>query len=188
MRDQLDHVHSLALKPTAATPDDIGSSPSAVIGQSAGVISLAIRDAVPDDVPFLRDLFRRSSLSNEGDRVSLLGHPDALEFPGVAIDEQRTRVATDGRGRIVGFSTVAASTGFLELEDLFVDPDRMRQGIGRRLVLDIVERARPAGVARLEVTANHHALAFYEDAGFVFHHDVETRFGPAPRMHLQVTP
>jgi hypothetical protein len=40
-----------------------------------------IRDAVPADMAVLRDVFRRSSLSNEGDRVNLLANPDALEFP-----------------------------------------------------------------------------------------------------------
>jgi GNAT superfamily N-acetyltransferase len=160
------------------------------------VETFLLRDAVPGDVPFLQAVFRRSSLSNEGDRDTLLAHPDVLEFSGAAVAEQRTRVATDVEGRIVGFATTAAvttttttdSAGAVELEDLFVDPDWMRRGIGRRLVIDVVEGARRAGVARVEVTANHHALAFYEECGFSYHHDVETRFGPAPRMVLTVTP
>ncbi len=157
--------------------------------------SWLLRDAVPGDEPFLQTVFRRSSLSNEGDRDTLLAHPDVLDFSGVAVAEQRTRVATDVEGRIVGFATIATvlapstdSEGVVELEDLFVDPDWMRRRIGRRLVLDVVERARRAGVARVEVTANHHALAFYEECGFAYHHDVQTRFGPAPRMVLTVTP
>ncbi len=60
----------------------------------------------------------------------------------------------------------------------------MRRGIGRQLVLDAAACAKEAGVARLEVTANEHAHAFYRDVGFVFDHDVETRFGTAPRMVL----
>jgi hypothetical protein len=48
--------------------------------------------------------------------------------------------------------------------------------------------ARGRGVRRVEVTANQHALAFYGKIGFAFHHDAETRFGPAPRMHLDVAP
>ena len=46
-----------------------------------------------------------------------------------------------------------------ELEDLFVDPEFMRRGIGRALVRD-------AG-APLTVIANEHARAFYESLGFV---------------------
>jgi GNAT superfamily N-acetyltransferase len=41
----------------------------------------------------------------------------------------------------------------LELEDLFVDPDWMRCGIGRRLVRDIVAIAERRRVPRVEVTA-----------------------------------
>jgi GNAT superfamily N-acetyltransferase len=147
-----------------------------------------VRDAVPADVASLQEVFRRSSLSNEDDRANLLAHPETLEFASEAVAELRTRVATDGDGQVVGFVTVAHSAGFVELEDLFVDPDWMRRGVGRRLVLDVVDRARRAGVGRVEVTANQHALAFYEDAGFVFLHEVETRFGPAPRMTLPVRP
>jgi len=161
------------------------------MGQSSVADPFLLRDAVPGDVPVLQAVFRRSSLSNPGDRDTLRAHPEVLEFPGVAVVEQRTRVATDVEGRILGFATTATvttdSAGFVELEDLFVDPDWMRRGIGRRLVLDVVDRARRAGTARVEVTANHHALAFYEDAGFAYHHDVETQFGSAPRMFLVVT-
>jgi GNAT superfamily N-acetyltransferase len=152
------------------------------------VAPFPIRDAVPDDVASLQEVFRRSSLSNAGDRASLLAHPESLEFSAVAVAEQRTRVVTDGDGPIVGFATVADSAGFVELEDLFVEPAWMRRGIGRQLVLDVVARARRAGSARIEVTANEHARAFYEDAGFVFLHVAQTRFGPAPRMALVVTP
>jgi hypothetical protein len=86
-------------------------------------VKFLIRDAVPADMAVLADVFRRSSLSNEGDRVNLLANPDALEFPGTAADGRRTRVAAAADGRI---------------------------------------------------------------AGFTIDHDVMTRFGPAPRMHLDV--
>ena len=135
-----------------------------------------IRAAAPEDTAALRDLFRRSSLSNEGDRASLLAHPEALELSGL---EAGTRVAVVD-GRIVGFATLLSG----ELEDLFVDPGWMRRGIGRALVLDAVALARERGLERIEVTANDHALAFYEDVGFVLDGTVETAFGRGSRMHL----
>ena len=36
------------------------------------VTGVLIRDASPGDMPALRDVFRRSSLSNDGDRPNLL--------------------------------------------------------------------------------------------------------------------
>jgi GNAT superfamily N-acetyltransferase len=156
-------------------------------GEAERVTTFLIRDAVPGDMGALRDVFRRSSLSNHGDRVNLLAHPDALELSDLAVSEGRTRAAV-ADGGIVGFATWLGAGDVVELEDLFVDPEWMGQGAGRALVQDLVAIARERGVRRIEVTANPHALAFYEKAGFVVGQEVETRFGPAPRMRLQVTP
>jgi len=151
------------------------------------VTTFLIRDAVPGDMGALRDVFRRSSLSNHGDRANLLAHPDALELSDLAVSEGRMRTAV-ADGGIVGFATWLCTGDVVELEDLFVDPEWMGQGAGRALVQDLVAIGRKRGVRRIEVTANPHALAFYEKTGFVVGREVETRFGPAPRMHLQVTP
>ena len=145
-----------------------------------------IRDAVPADVAVLRELYRRASLSNEGDRMNLLANPDALEWGGLGGDDRRTRVAAIAGGRIAGFATSLPAGDALELDDLFVDPDWRRQGAARALVLDVVAHARNQGIGRIQVTANQHALVFYEKAGFVADHEVQTRFGPGLRMHLDV--
>jgi GNAT superfamily N-acetyltransferase len=129
-----------------------------------------IRDAAPADVPALREVRRRASLSNEGDRAWLVDHPEVLDYALIA--GARTRVATV-ENEIVGFATVIPPR---ELEDLFVDPRWMRRGIATALVRD-------AGTP-LEVTANAHALAFYEHVGFVVVGEVETAGGPALRMQL----
>ena len=150
-------------------------------------MTFVIRDAVPADLAALRDVYRRASLSNEGDRVNLLANPDALEFPGLGGDDRRTRVATVD-GHIAGFATSVPAGDVIELDDLFVDPGWMRRGAGRALVLDAMAIARGRGVDRIEVTANQHALVFYRKAGFVAGHEVRTRFGPGIRMHLDVTP
>lgn len=147
---------------------------------------LVIRDASPEDLTALRDIFRRSSLSNPGDRSALLAHPDALEFSPPADSDGRSRVAIAEDGRVVGFATPVIARGVIELEDLFVDPDWMGRGVGRALVADVVEIARNGGIRSIEVTANPHAMAFYERTGFVAGDEVETRFGPACRMRLPV--
>jgi ribosomal protein S18 acetylase RimI-like enzyme len=147
---------------------------------------VALRDAVLSDLPALSDVFRRSSLSNDGDRPNLLAHPEVLELSDLAVREGRTRAAV-ADGNIVGFASwLEAGDGF-EIEDLFVDPQWMRQGIGRALVLDLIAIARGRGIGRAEVTANQHALAFYENVGFVVYREDTTRFGPAPRMRLDLT-
>ena len=157
---------------------------------SAGAAEKAmfvIRAAVPGDMSALRDVFRRASLSNDGDRANLLAHPDVLELSDLAVREGRTRAAV-ADGRIVGFATWLIAGNVVEIEDLFVAPERMRQGIGRALVLDLIAIARGHGAGRVEVTANQHALAFYQETGFVVDHQVTTLFGPAPRMRMDIAP
>lgn len=142
-----------------------------------------IRHAVPADLGALREVYRRSSLSNEGDRAALLEHPDVLEFSPRAVHEHHVRVAVID-DRVIGFATLLPARQVGELEDLFVDPDWMLHGIARKLVLDAVDNARAHGLTRIEVTANPHALGFYEKVGFVSDGIIQTRFGPGHRMHL----
>jgi GNAT superfamily N-acetyltransferase len=149
------------------------------------VTTFRIRDAVPGDMPVLRDLFRRSSLSNDGDRAKLLAHPEVLELSDGAVTEGRVRAAVSD-GVIVGFATWLPTPDSLELEDLFVDPDWMRRGAGRALVFDVVTIAADRGARRVEVTASQHARTFYARVGFVVDDYVQTTFGPAIRMHLDV--
>ena len=154
---------------------------------AADLTDFRLRLATSDDLPALKDLFRRSSLSNEGDRQKLLAHPGALEFSGCAVEQGRVRVAVID-DRIVGFATVLVTGQIGVLYDLFVDPDWMRRGIARALVLDALARAKEQEVTRIEVTANGHALAFYMSVGFISDGMGETEFGPGYRMHIDVPP
>ena len=147
---------------------------------------VAVRTAVVADLPALRQLFRRSSLSNEGDRELMLAHPELVGPTDAAVAAGRTRVAVAADRTVVGFATGRRlQGGVLELEDLFVDPDWMRRGVGRRLVEDVVAVAKRRGIDRIEVTANPHADAFYRSVGFVHIGEAETEFGPAARMVLR---
>jgi hypothetical protein len=54
---------------------------------------LRIRAACASDLPALRDLFRRSSLSNKRDRAVLLARPEVLKLADEGITDGRTQVA-----------------------------------------------------------------------------------------------
>ena len=135
---------------------------------------LLIRNSTPADLPELQAIFRRAALTNESDREWIEAHPDEFGLDEANVIEGRTRVAVV-EGRIVGFATLVGS----ELEDLFTDPDWMRRGVATALVHDAATT-----VDRIDVTANAHALAFYEAAGFVDDGLAQTSGGPARRMHL----
>lgn len=137
-------------------------------------VELLIRDSTPSDLPALRRIFRRATLTNESDREWIAAHPEEFEIDETNVIGGRTRVAL-AEGQIVGFATLVGN----ELEDLFTDPDWMRRGIATALVRDAA-----ATVDRIDVTANMHARAFYEAAGFVLDGPQQTSGGPAHRMHL----
>jgi GNAT superfamily N-acetyltransferase len=143
---------------------------------------LLIRDAEVSDLEDLRRIFRTASLSNENDRGLLQEHPKWLVLSDRGVREGRTRVAVDGDGAVTGFASHLIADGIAELEDLFVDPSRMRQGTATALVLDLCSRLHQLGFGRLEVTANPHAMSFYEHVGFVADRIVDTPGYPAPRM------
>ena len=147
--------------------------------------AFAIRTATLDDVEELCGVFRRSSLSNDGDRAGLLAAPEHLSFDGAHVAQDRTRVVAVDE-QIVGFATTLDRGETLELEDLFVDPDWMRQGVGRLLVADALALGEASGSVGIEVTANPHALDFYESVGFVGEAQIETALGAGRRMRLTV--
>ena len=82
-------------------------------------------------------------MCNEHDRGLLREHPEWLVLSDLGVVEGRTRVAVDEDGTLTGFATHLISNGVAEIEDLFVDPLRMREGIAAALVLDILFTATP---------------------------------------------
>jgi ribosomal protein S18 acetylase RimI-like enzyme len=150
---------------------------------------MLIRDATPDDALALEAIHRRSSDVWEDSRAALAAHPDAIAPPHRAIAEGRARVAVDEAGCCVAFSVVLPVDphGRCELDDLFVEPDQMRRGIGRALVDDVAARAATVGATHIDVIANPNALGFYLRLGFEVTGQAATRFGSAPRMTLQLS-
>ncbi len=145
-----------------------------------------LRTAVADDLPVLRDVFRRASLDNPGDAEMLLAHPEVLVLPDTEVLAGHTRVAVLDDGTVVGFATTLGTGPVRELEDLFVDPRHHRQGIGAVLVADAASLARRDKATRIEVTGNPHASRFYGRVGFARDGEVATELGPGIRMHLDL--
>jgi GNAT superfamily N-acetyltransferase len=149
--------------------------------------SFVIRSAEPTDLDQLRDLYREASLANSDDREKLLSRPESVLLSDESVRQERCRVAVDADDHLLGFSSYLAPGDVVELEDLFVAPTAWRRGVGRALILDVVALARAQHRARVTVTANPNALAFYEKMGFTFDHDVTTEWGPAARLTLVLT-
>jgi N-acetylglutamate synthase-like GNAT family acetyltransferase len=145
-----------------------------------------IRAAQASEREALEALQRRSSMHGPMYRAQLAAHPDAIELPAKQIAAGLVRVA-EHAGAVVGFAVLLARSGdACELDGLFVEPDRMRAGVGRRLVEDAKRVARERGATRIEAVANPQAAAFYEAVGFEPAGEAQTRFGSAALMSLAV--
>jgi GNAT superfamily N-acetyltransferase len=148
------------------------------------VPGLVIRPALLAERTALEELQRRSSMYEPMYRAQLDAHPDAIALPAEQIRAGDVRVA-ERDGAVVGFAVLLGPVaGGCELDGLFVEPDRMRGGVGRGLIDDGRRLARERGATRIDVTANPQALAFYERLGFISSGRAATRFGTAPRMSL----
>lgn len=67
---------------------------------------------------------------------------------------------------IVGYYTVRQHPdGIVELEHLFITPERFHQGIGRRLFRSAMSQAALRGVAKLTIIADPNSAGFYEKLG-----------------------
>lgn len=74
-----------------------------------------------------------------------------------------------------------------------VDPDAVRQGVGRSLMGEVISDALRHGVKWLDCMSTRTAVPFYESLGFRFMHDAEVGLRPgivfpAVRMMRQILP
>jgi N-acetylglutamate synthase-like GNAT family acetyltransferase len=102
-----------------------------------------------------------------------------MHLPAEQIAAGLVRVA-ERDGALAGFSVLLKpSMGRCELDGLFVDPDQMGAGVGRRLVEDATRIAQAQHATAIDVVANPQAGAFYARVGFVASGQATTRFGVA---------
>ena len=76
-------------------------------------------------------------------------------------------------GAPIAFNTLQEKEGNAWLENLWVAPEFIGQGIGKRLFLHAVGESRQRGYRTLRLEADPHALGFYEKMGM---HKVAERY------------
>ncbi len=92
---------------------------------------------------------------------------EELTLSGEALVAARGHVA-ESRGEIIGYYTlVRRSAPEVELEHLFVDPGRFREGIGSALLKHAIETARNSGFVRMTIISDPNSAGFYEHHGAV---------------------
>jgi GNAT superfamily N-acetyltransferase len=136
----------------------------------ATVTDMAVRDAVPGDLPVIAALIRELA---DYERLAHEVVFDERELQGWLFGHEpaaRVLVATDGDDEIVGmalyhgtFSTFLGRPG-IWLEDLFVRPAARGRGHGRDLLAELMRRT-PGRLEWAVLDWNEPAIAFYRQLG-----------------------
>ena len=126
----------------------------------AGPGDLLIRRATAADAPAVADVFLASFHATYD---FPLAHTDdqVREWTRDVLVPSGTWVAVD-HGAVVALMLVKPG----ELDQLYVRPDRLGEGIGRRL-LDVAKEQSPDGLFLYTFQVNDRARRFYERNGFV---------------------
>ena len=123
-----------------------------------------IRRYEPPDFDAVNDLWRRSRLRAFPDLQARKGHTaeeDREYFRDVVLVRHDVWVV-ELDGRVAGFLAIAGDF----IDQLYVDPDHQRKGLGRALIAH-ARRLSPSGLRLFTFQINHAGRAFYEGQGFV---------------------
>jgi GNAT superfamily N-acetyltransferase len=141
----------------------------------AAPLVAGIRAARLEEAPELSELCVCSKAVWGYDETFMALARAALQVRPEQIDAGDVWVAAAADGSIAGIVVLGPSTEprTLDLEKLFVAPQRIRNGVGRMLLAYAVAEARRRGARRLTILSDPYAASFYEGSGAI-------RIGVAP--------
>jgi len=90
-----------------------------------------------------------------------------LQISAEYLNEHPSVVATDADDAILAFGSLASADGRTYVDNLWVRPDRVGQGVGRRLCDWLINCARERDLDELWVLPDPPAEGFYWKRGFV---------------------
>jgi ribosomal protein S18 acetylase RimI-like enzyme len=125
---------------------------------------MIIRRALPDEAGILsRVAFAAKRHWGYPERWMKLWKPQ-LTFPPAYFEENESWAAEVDHTPIA-FYTLLEKDGSAWLENLWVSPEFIGKGVGKRLFWDALERCRQRGYKSLRLEADPNAMGFYEKMG-----------------------
>lgn len=136
--------------------------------------ALTVRPIRPEDEPALLDLIQKSSQDDLRRRffapVKTLPHETAARLTQIDYDREMALIA-ESQGEILGVARLTADPHFETCEfAALVRTDQQGQGLGRRLMGDLIRHAHSRGLKKMfgyVMTENRAMLALCRDLGFV---------------------
>ncbi|MGW2995026.1 GNAT family N-acetyltransferase, partial [Streptomyces sp. NPDC001193] len=125
-----------------------------------------LRAARPGEAQELTALVLRSKAYWGYDAAFLASCVPELEIAAGDVADRRIVVAEDATdGRVLGLASLEGAPPVARLGLLFVEPEAIGRGVGRRLYRDALRRAAGLGFRRLLIDADPHAAGFYRAMG-----------------------
>jgi N-acetylglutamate synthase-like GNAT family acetyltransferase len=125
---------------------------------------MMMRKAETDDIEELNALCMRSKAAWGYDDAFMEACREELSLDPAEIESTEIAVI-EADGKIIGMVQVAIGEGIAELAKIFVEPDTLQSGIGRKLFEWAVDAARAHGVRTMGVDADPNAAPFYRKMG-----------------------
>jgi ribosomal protein S18 acetylase RimI-like enzyme len=151
-------------------------------------MNLQIRRAVPEEADVLSQIaFSAKAYWGYPRRWMEIWKPQ-LTFSPQYFEENEGWVA-ERNGSPIAFYALQEKAGNAWIEDLWVSPEFIGQGVGKRLFLHAVEVARRYGYKTLQLEADPNAVGFYKNMGMrqigERHSEVEGQPRTLPIMEMR---
>lgn len=91
---------------------------------------------------------------------------EALTITPNFIDNHEVYLA-ESDGKVSGFYALILDGEKVQLEHLWISPENIGSGIGKKLMADAIEKAKSFGASSMEIEAEPNALGFYQKQGAV---------------------
>lgn len=129
---------------------------------------MILRPARLDECAILDDICYRSKAYWGYDAAFMASVRDQIRVSRAAVTNGRVWVAADAADRPCGVVEVdPLDETVADLTLLFIDPDHMRKGLGRRLYAKALALAASLGARHLVIDSDPQAAAFYASMGAV---------------------
>lgn len=131
-----------------------------------------VRPARIEDIERLREIEQKASEMFLGTPHSIVAELSGMtaEFLAEQIGKEQVWTACDDRGTPIGFAVALVVDGEAHLNELSVDPDHGRKGVGRLLTNIVCEWARSSGNTSITLSTFRNIAwnaPFYSKLGFI---------------------
>jgi N-acetylglutamate synthase-like GNAT family acetyltransferase len=147
---------------------------------------IAIRPARTDETERLSDICRRAKAHWGYDAAFMAASEVALTITPAMIVRGRVLLAESAPNEILGVATAEplAAKGAFDLGHMFVEPNAMGSGVGRKLFEAIVALIAAEGAKKLVILADPNAEEFYRRMGAARVGDAPSDSIPGRRLPL----